>query len=400
MEHLQLERDGAVAVVTVNRPQAMNALNVAAILELDALFADLEQDNSVGAVIVTGAGEKSFVAGADIEEIRDLDLVSGKDFAARGLGLYSRIEKLHVPVIAAVNGYALGGGCELAMACHLRLASETAKFGQPEVNLGIIPGYGGTQRLARLVGRGRALDLLLTGRMISAAEAKEWGLVNQVIPPAELLPAARKLAVDLAAKPKLAVMAILEAVDAGLQLGLDQALQVEENLFAYCCGTKDKNEGTSAFLEKRKAGIQGTLTALADLYIHNIGLLATPRFAERDTQQRPVHQIPRAAILIQNGRVTRLARKPRLRRACRRAFRAMTQRAGWRCRDSSTATRIPCLWATARTSFICATRARPTWKSPPRAAGFRRPPPRCGKRPASRSSPNRCRVSRARCAAA
>jgi enoyl-CoA hydratase len=257
MEHLLLERDGAVATVTINRPRAMNALNVAAILELDVLFSDLESDATLGAVVLTGAGEKSFVAGADIEEIRALDLIGGKAFAARGLALYSRIEKLHVPVIAAVNGYALGGGCELAMACHLRIASETAKFGQPEINLGIIPGYGGTQRLTRLVGRGRALDLLLSGRMITAAEAQAWGLVNQVVPQAELLSTVRKLAAELAAKPRQAVMAILEAVDAGLQLGLDQALQVEENLFGYCCGTDDKHEGTSAFLEKRKPDFKG-----------------------------------------------------------------------------------------------------------------------------------------------
>ncbi len=258
MENLLLERDGAIAIVTINRPKTLNALNVATICELDEVFASLSQpDSGVRAIVLTGAGEKSFVAGADIQEIRELDVVTGKAFAARGLALYSRIEKMRVPVIAAVNGFALGGGCELAMACHLRLASENAKFGQPEINLGIIPGYGGTQRLPRLVGRGRALDLLLTGRMIPAVEALGWGLVSAVYPPAELMAAARKLAAELAAKASLAAAAILEAVDTGLQLGLDQGLKTEENLFAYSCGTEDMKEGTSAFLEKRKAEFKG-----------------------------------------------------------------------------------------------------------------------------------------------
>jgi enoyl-CoA hydratase len=257
MENLLIEFDGPVAMVSVNRPRALNSLNVATILELDETFRDLAKNESVRVIVLTGSGEKSFVAGADIAEIRDLDMQSGKSFAARGLALYSFIEKMRIPVIAAVNGFALGGGCELAMACHLRVASENAKFGQPEINLGIIPGYGGTQRLSRLVGRGRALDLLLTGRMIPAAEALSWGLVNAVVPQAELMATVKKLAADLATKPAGAVAAILEAVDAGLQLGLDRALQVEENLFAYCCGTEDKNEGTSAFLEKRKPEFKG-----------------------------------------------------------------------------------------------------------------------------------------------
>jgi enoyl-CoA hydratase len=258
LENLLLEQDGPVAVLTVNRPRALNALNIATLGEMEEVLHDLiQRGDEIGAVIITGAGEKSFVSGADIPEIRELDLVGGKDFAKRGLRIYSLIEKMRKPVIAAVNGYALGGGCELAMACHLRIASENAKFGQPEINLGIIPGYGGTQRLPRLVGRGRALDLLLTGRMITAAEALTWGLVNAVVPQSELLITAHKLAADLASKPRRAVAAILETVDSGLQLGLDHGLQVEENLFAYCCGTEDKNEGTSAFLEKRKPEFKG-----------------------------------------------------------------------------------------------------------------------------------------------
>jgi enoyl-CoA hydratase len=258
LENLLVEHDGPVAIVTVNRPRALNALNIATMHELESVFSDFaKRPEEIRAVVLTGAGEKSFVAGADIPEIHDLNLVSGKDFAAHGLSIYSLIEKLPMPVIAAVNGFALGGGCELAMACHLRIASETAKFGQPEINLGIIPGYGGTQRLPRLIGRGRALDLLLTGRMITAAEALQWGLVNAVVPQADLLPTARKLASDIASKARLATVAILEAVSAGSQLGLDDALKMEENLFAFCCGTDDMKEGTAAFQEKRKAEFKG-----------------------------------------------------------------------------------------------------------------------------------------------
>jgi len=256
-ENLLLEMDGAVATVTVNRPKTLNALNITTIQELYDCIHGLGRDRGVRAVIVTGAGEKSFVSGADIQEIRELDLITGKEFTERGNRLYQLIEKLRVPVIAAVNGYALGGGCELAMACHLRIAAENAKFGQPEINLGIIPGYGGTQRLPRLIGRGCALELMLTGRMISAQDALAWGLVQNVVPPAELLSAARKLASELAAKAPEATMAILQAVEEGLPLSLEQGLHVEEHLFAYCCGTEDKNEGCQAFLEKRKPDFKG-----------------------------------------------------------------------------------------------------------------------------------------------
>ncbi len=255
--NLLVELDGPIAVVTVNRPKTLNALNIATVGELFDCIHELGRNRDLGAVIITGAGEKSFVSGADIQEIRDLNLISGKEFSERGNRLYLLIEQFRVPVIAAVNGYALGGGCELAMACHLRIAAENAKFGQPEINLGIIPGYGGTQRLTRLIGRGRALDLMLTGRIITAAEALQWGLVQSVVPQAELMPTVRKLAADLAVKPKLATLAILQAVHDGMQLGLEQALHVEEGLFAYCCGTEDKNEGCQAFLEKRKPDFKG-----------------------------------------------------------------------------------------------------------------------------------------------
>ncbi|RPH95834.1 hypothetical protein EHM69_03330 [candidate division KSB1 bacterium] len=257
MENLLLEYRNPVAVITVNRPRAMNSLTVATLHEFNSLLDELTSHSDIRAVVLTGAGEKAFVAGADIAEIRDLGMLSGKEFAARGLALFSRIEKLRIPVIAAVNGYALGGGCELAMACHLRIVSENAKFAQPEINLGLIPGYGGTQRLPRLIGRARALDLLLTGRMIPAEEALQWGLVNAVVPQSELMTIALKLAADLAGKPRKAVEAILEAVDSGLQIGLDRGLQVEENLFSFCCGTDDKNEGTAAFLEKRTPEFKG-----------------------------------------------------------------------------------------------------------------------------------------------
>ncbi len=255
--NLLLERDGAVAVVTVNRPKTLNALNIATVEELFNCIHELGQQRDLGALIVTGAGEKSFVSGADIREICELNLITGKEFSERGNRLYLLIERFRVPVIAAVNGYALGGGCELAMSCHVRLAAENAKFGQPEINLGIIPGYGGTQRLARHVGRGRATELMLTGRIINAAEALQIGLVQSVVPQADLMAAARKLAAEVAAKPRQATMAILEAVHEGLQVGLEEALHIEEKLFAYCCGTEDKNEGCQAFIEKRKAEFKG-----------------------------------------------------------------------------------------------------------------------------------------------
>ena len=196
-ENLLLEHDGPVTVIAINRPKTFNALNVATIFDLLECFYQLTQTDSIRAIILTGVGEKSFASGADIQEIHDLDLHSGKELSARGNRLFSMIEKMHVPVIAAVNGYALGGGCELAMACHLRIASENAKFGQPEINLGIIPGYGGTQRLPRLVGRCRALEILLTGKIITATDALNWGLVNAVVPPAELLATARKWALGI-----------------------------------------------------------------------------------------------------------------------------------------------------------------------------------------------------------
>lgn len=256
-ETLLIEKDGPVAIITVNRPKALNALNILAFAELKQCFEALRDDQDVRVAIITGAGEKSFVAGADITEIAEMDMAAGRDLSYRGNIVFSMIEAMHFPVIAAVNGFALGGGCELTMACHIRVASEKAKFGQPEINLGLTPGYGGTQRLPRLVGRGRALDLLLTGRMITAKEAYDWGLVNYLTTPEDLMATAKKIASGIADKSASAVRSMLEAVHTGINLPLDQAIQVEVQHFAYCNGTEDKNEGTKAFMEKRKPEFKG-----------------------------------------------------------------------------------------------------------------------------------------------
>jgi len=251
------EADGGVALVTLNRPQVLNALNAQLLTELGEAMARARADEAVKVVILTGAGEKAFAAGADIGELARLDPMGAVEVAHRGQALTRAMERLGKPVIAAVNGFALGGGCELAMACTLRLAADTAKFGQPEVNLGILPGYGGTQRLPRLVGKGRALDLILTGRMVGAAEAREMGLVNQVVPAAELMDAARKLAGVLMEKGPLALRFSMEAVGGGIEMSLDDGLNWEAHLFGLTTGTQDMKEGLGAFLEKRKAAFKG-----------------------------------------------------------------------------------------------------------------------------------------------
>lgn len=244
--------ENRIAVVTVNRPEKLNALNGQAKAELRALFTALRVDAAVDVVILTGAGEKSFVAGTDIGELTELDLNSGREFAEKGQEVFDLIENLGKPVIAAVNGYALGGGCELALACHIRLASENARFGQPEVNLGIIPGYGGTQRLARLVGKGRAMEMILSGVPIDANEAHRIGLVNKVYPQADLIPKARAMAALIASMGQRAVHYALEAVNTAGDTGLTTGLGKEAALFGECCETEDFKEGTRAFLEKRK----------------------------------------------------------------------------------------------------------------------------------------------------
>jgi len=256
-DNLLLERDGAVAVVTLNRPKVLNALNNQTLTELAACMADLKADPAVRAIILTGAGEKSFVAGADINELAALSPVEGQAHARRGQLIFDAIENLGKPVIAAINGFALGGGCELAMACTMRLAADTARFGQPEVNLGLLPGYAGSQRLPRLVGKGIAMEILLTGDMVGAQRAYEIGLVNRVVPAAELMAEARKLAQSLAAKAPIAVRFILEAVNQGLESPFAVGQYLETSLFGTIASSEDMREGTKAFLEKRRAEWQG-----------------------------------------------------------------------------------------------------------------------------------------------
>lgn len=255
--NLLVEVSDSIALVTVSRPEKLNALSREMLLALGDCFTGLAADSSAGAVILTGAGEKAFVAGADISNLADLTPVTGRQWAALGQRVFSQIESMAKPVIAAINGYALGGGLELAMACHLRLASDNARLGLPELKLGIIPGNGGTQRLPRLVGKGRALEIMLTGEPISAAEAHRIGLVNQVVPQAALLDAARSLARRILANGPLAVALCLEAVQHGLDMPFEAALQWEASQSGVVCGTEDAREGVRAFLEKRPPRFQG-----------------------------------------------------------------------------------------------------------------------------------------------
>ncbi len=250
-DNLRIERDGAVAILTIDRRQVLNALDRATLDELRRALLELRHDEAARCLVLTGAGEKAFVAGADIHELEQLTQTEAEAYALAGQHVFEVAEHLGKPIVAAVNGFALGGGCELAMACTLRVASETARFGQPEVKLGMIPGFAGTQRLPRLVGKGRALDLLLTGRMIDAQEALAFGLVNRVVPAAELMTASRALASTLAAMPPAAMRSIIEAVHRGLEVALPEAEFIEAALFGLCFATADMREGTRAFLEKR-----------------------------------------------------------------------------------------------------------------------------------------------------
>lgn len=252
-DNLLIEDAQGVRWITLNRPDKLNALNRATLAELDLAVAAAEKDQEVHAVVVTGAGDKAFVAGADISELNTLGPVEAKEFALKGQAVFNRFERLTKPAIAAVNGFALGGGCELAMACHLRVASSNAIFGQPEVKLGLIPGYAGTQRLPRLVGKGRALELLLTGRNVGAEEAERIGLVNSVCQPEELAESVTGLLGKILANGPLAVAHCIEAVNHGLDMPFDDGCLLEATLFGVGAASEQMREGTAAFLEKRKA---------------------------------------------------------------------------------------------------------------------------------------------------
>lgn len=256
-EHLLVEIQAPVARITVNRPDRLNALDRATLTELQRALTVVRAEPAVRALILTGAGDRAFAAGADIRELAELDVLAAREYSRQGQDLLRRLELLSIPVIAAINGYALGGGLELAMACTLRIAAEQAKLGLPEVKLGLLPGFGGTQRLPRLIPAGIALEMMLTGEPLTAAEALQHGLVSRVVPAADLAVTAEKLAQRIAANAPLAVGFCLEAVRRGGEMGLDAALGLESNLFALACTTQDKKEGTRAFLEKRTPQFQG-----------------------------------------------------------------------------------------------------------------------------------------------
>jgi enoyl-CoA hydratase len=251
-QNLVVEKTGEIVVVTINRPKALNALNTATLVEMDTVFSGLATDKTARVVILTGGGEKSFVAGADIAEMQPMTATEARNWSRFGQAVLRRLERLPQPVIAAVNGFALGGGCELAMACDIRIAAENARFGQPESGLGITPGFGGTQRLARLVGRGWANELLFSADSIDAAEASRIGLVNKVVPAGQALEAALALAHKIASRSRLAVGYCKAAVNDGLDTGLDSAIAYEAEVFGLCFAANDQKEGMAAFLEKRK----------------------------------------------------------------------------------------------------------------------------------------------------
>jgi len=251
-KNLLLDINEHIAVLTLNRPDKLNALNHETLLELLQALKLVKSDENIFVVIITGSGEKAFVAGADISEINKLNMLDGKKFAEFGQSVFSMIEKFDKPVIAAVNGFALGGGCELALSCHIRLASENAKFGQPEVNLGIIPGYGGTQRLTRLINSGRAAELILTADLIDSSEALRIGLVSKVYPQSELQSKAFEMASKIVSKGQQAIRLALKAIKVVDEVSSREGQNIEATLFALCCGTEDFEEGTQAFLEKRK----------------------------------------------------------------------------------------------------------------------------------------------------
>ncbi|UGS24953.1 enoyl-CoA hydratase/isomerase family protein [Flavobacterium channae] len=257
MENILIEKQDAIAIITINRPTKLNALNKATIQELHEGFKSLNEDKSVKVIVVTGSGEKAFVAGADISEFAHFSVEEGGKLAAQGQALlFDFVQNLDTPVIAAVNGFALGGGLELAMSCHFRVASDNAKMGLPEVTLGVIPGYGGTQRLAQLVGKGRAMEMIMTAGMVDAETAKNYGLVNHVVPQAELLEFAKGIASKITKNSSVAIAKAIQAVNANYTDGIN-GFNVEIENFGFCFGTEDFKEGTTAFLEKRKAEFPG-----------------------------------------------------------------------------------------------------------------------------------------------
>lgn len=254
---LLITTEAGVRTITINRPDKLNALNSATLDALHQAFNEAAEDDAVRVIVLTGAGEKAFVAGADISEMNTLSAVQGRDFSLRGQRMMRLVEKMPKPVIAAVNGFALGGGLELAMCCHLRIAADTAKLGQPEINLGLIPGFGGSQRLLRLAGRAATLEMCLTGAPITAERALALGIVNRVVPAAELADETRKLAASLAKSAPLALRAMLDCINIGGECGIEEGLEYESAQFGLMFSTEDMREGTSAFLEKRKADFQG-----------------------------------------------------------------------------------------------------------------------------------------------
>lgn len=251
LNNLIFEKEGNIAVLSINRPDALNALNSKVLEELDNAIDKVKEDDDIHVLILTGKG-KAFVAGADIGEMKDMDPIKGRDFAAKGLDIFRKIELMEKPVIAAVNGFALGGGCELSMCCDIRISSEKAKFGQPEVGLGITPGFGGTQRLSRLVGEGRAKELILTCDIIDSTEAYRIGLVNKVVAAEELMEAAMEMAKKISSKGQIAVRYSKTAINKGGQVDLDTGMSIEKDLFGLCFASEDQKEGMAAFLEKRK----------------------------------------------------------------------------------------------------------------------------------------------------
>jgi enoyl-CoA hydratase len=258
-EHLIMKEEDGIGFITINRPSSLNALNTGLINELYKAVQDIEEDENIRVLVITGAGEKAFVAGADITELATLNALQGKYFVANGHQTMSALQKLSIPVIAAVNGFALGGGLELALACDFIYASENAKFGLPEITLGLIPGFGGTQRLARIIGKNMAKELIFTGKMISAAEALQLGFVNKVLPPDQLLEEVVKTARSIAAKGKVSLNAAKQAINQGLNVDLATGCEIEIDAFALCMSSEDSKEGTLAFLEKRKPKFNGNL---------------------------------------------------------------------------------------------------------------------------------------------